>query len=97
MPYLEHALVKVFLFFFVISEPFEDQLTKVREIYQTFPINGRSISHDRQVYDCSHTLQYYSVCPQLPAPMDSNPTFSWPDADPTQDKIQYLLRQKSSM
>ena len=47
-------------------------------------------------HDWSHTLQYYSECPQLPAPMDSNLTFSWPDADPSQDKIQYLLRQKSS-
>ena len=97
MPYLEHALVKVFLFSFVISKPFEDQLTKVWEIYQTLPINGRFIGHDRQVNDWSHTLRYYSVCPQLPAPMDSNPAFSWPGADPAQDKIQYLLRQKSSM
>ena len=44
MPYLEHVLVKVFLFFFVVSEPFEDQLTKVGEIYQTLPVNGRFIA-----------------------------------------------------
>ena len=43
-PNLKHVLFEVLLLFLAITEPFQNQLTEVREVYETFPENTRPVS-----------------------------------------------------